>query len=349
MKRLKIAIIGCGRIASKHVEAIYNNRECCELIAVCDVIKERAELKKRNYEEQMQRQGVRVYASYKTMLEECKEIEAITIATESGYHAEIGLYCIAKGKHILIEKPMAMNVEDCQKLIDAAKEHEVCLTVAHQNRFNPVVQKLRYAREHDGFGKLINITARILWNRNDEYYKQAPWRGTWALDGGTLMNQCIHNIDLLRWMADDEIESIYAQCGTFLRPIEAEDFGSIVIRFKKGTIGMVEGSACVYPKNLEETLSVFGQKGTACLGGVAVNQIENWCFEDDNLNQVELIGEEVDSVYGKGHTPLFENFIESINTKKEPYITGEDGRKAVEIVELAYKSSKKNKVMKVGN
>lgn len=345
MKKLKFAIIGCGRISYKHVEALYNNREHCELVAVCDLIKERAELRKKDYEERIQGQGVKVYTSYKTMLEEC-EIEAITIATESGYHAEIALHCINKGKHVLIEKPMAMSVEDCQKLIDAAKENEICLTVAHQNRFNPVVQKLRYAREYNGFGKLVNITARILWNRNDDYYKQAPWRGTWELDGGTLMNQCIHNIDLLRWMADDEIESVYAQCGTFLRPIQAEDFGSIIIRFKKGTIGIVEGSACVYPKNLEETLSVFGEKGTVCLGGVAVNKIENWCFEDRDLNNIELVGEEIDSVYGKGHTPLFENFIQAINNQEPPYITGEHGREAVQIVTMAYRSSKSGQVIK---
>lgn len=345
MNKLKFAIVGCGRISYKHIEAIYHNREDCELVAVCDVVKERAEKRKQEYESLAQRQRVGIYTDYKQMLDEC-EIDVVTIATESGYHAEIALECINKQKHVVIEKPMAMNAEDCEKIIVAAEQQEVKLTVSHQNRFNPVVQKLRYAKEQGGFGKLVNITARILWNRSDDYYKQAPWRGTWELDGGTLMNQCIHNIDLLRWMADDEIESVYAQCGNFLRPIEAEDFGAVIIRFKKGTIGIIEGSACVYPKNLEETLSIFGEKGTVCLGGMAVNQIETWCFEDDSLNNTELVGEEVDSVYGKGHTPLFADIIKAIHSNVSPYITGEDGKKAVEIVQMAYLSNKENSPIK---
>ncbi|TFH94125.1 gfo/Idh/MocA family oxidoreductase, partial [Porphyromonas levii] len=141
------------------------------------------------------------------------------------------------------------------------------------------------AIESDRFGRLVNGTARILWNRNMGYYNQAPWRGTWAQDGGTLMNQCIHNIDLLQWMMGGEIDTVYAQCDTFLRDIQAEDFGAIVIRFKNGSIGIIEGSACVYPKNLEETLSIFGEKGTVCIGGLAVNKIETWRFEDEKENE----------------------------------------------------------------
>ena len=339
MGKLKFAIIGCGRISYKHVEAISNNDELCELVAVCDVVEERAEVRKKEYEARHPEANVKVYTDYQVMLKE-EQIDVITIATESGYHGEIALKCIQEGKHIAIEKPMAMRLDEADTIIEAAAKKKVVVTVCHQNRFNPAVQKMRYAREKGGFGKLVNCTARILWNRNEDYYKQAPWRGTWELDGGTLMNQCIHNIDLLRWMVGSEVDTIYAQCDTFLRPIEAEDFGAIIIRFNDGTIGIVEGSACVYPKNLEETLSLFGEKGTVCLGGMANNKVETWNFEDEQLSQENLVEEEVDSVYGTGHTPLFRNLIEAIKENKEPYITAQDGRNAIEIILSAYESTR---------
>jgi Predicted dehydrogenases and related proteins len=155
---------------------------------------------------------------------------------------------------------MALSSRDANEMIKISKEKNLKLGVCHQNRFNPPIQKLRRAIEEERFGKIINATARILWTRDDSYYKQAPWRGTKELDGGTLMNQCIHNIDLLQWMVGSEIERIHCERDTYLRNIEMEDFGAILIRFKNGTIGLVEGSACVYPKNLEETLSIFGEK-----------------------------------------------------------------------------------------
>lgn len=340
MKKLKFAIIGCGRISYKHVEAIYNNSDLCELVAVCDVVEERAIARKDEYEAKTGVSGsVKVYTDYVKMLE-TEEFDVATIATESGYHGKIAIDCINAGKNIAIEKPMAMTLDEADAIIAAAKENNTVVTVCHQNRFNPAVQKMRHAREKGGFGKLVNCTARILWNRNDDYYKQAPWRGTWELDGGTLMNQCIHNIDLLRWMVGSEIESVYAQCDTYLRPIEAEDFGAVIIRFKDGPIGIIEGSACVYPKNLEETLSLFGEKGTVCLGGMANNKIETWNFEDEQLSKEILEEEEVDSVYGTGHTPLFRDLIEAINTGKEPYVTAQDGRNAVEVVLSAYQSAR---------
>ena len=346
MKKLKFAIIGCGRISYKHVEAISNNNDRCELVAVCDVVKEHAEVRKKVFELKYPEANVKVYKDYQEMLKE-EQIDVVTLATESGYHGEIALRCILAGKHIAIEKPMAMRLDEADAIIEAATNMQVVVTVCHQNRFNPAVQKMRHAREKGGFGKLVNCTARILWNRNEDYYKQAPWRGTWELDGGTLMNQCIHNIDLLRWMVGAEIDTVYAQCGTFLRPIEAEDFGAIIIRFKDGTIGLVEGSACVYPKNLEETLSLFGEKGTVCLGGMANNKIETWNFEDQILSQEILEEEEVDCVYGTGHTPLFRNLIEAILEKKEPYVTAQDGRNAIEIILSAYESARTGMPIKI--
>lgn len=347
MKKLKFAIIGCGRISYKHIEALVNNYENAELAAVCDLNIENANKRAIEYIEKLnsniEKAKVdliipKAYCDYKVMLEK-EDIDVVTIATESGYHAEISLYCLGNKKHVIVEKPMAMTTKDCDKMIQAAKENDVKLCVSHQNRFNPAVQKLRKALEEGRFGRIINGTARILWNRDMNYYKQAPWRGTKKLDGGCLMNQCIHDIDLLQWMMGGEIESVYGQAGTFTHDIEGEDFGAIIIRFKNGSIGIVEGSVCVYPKNLEETLSIFGEKGTVVLGGLAVNKIETWRFADVMDLEEEILKQQEkdpDSVYGYGHMPLYRDMIEAINYNREPYIGGEDGKKSVSIIESVY-------------
>lgn len=341
MDKLRFAIIGCGRISYKHVEALCNNKDKAVLVAVCDVIKDKAVAK---HDEYISKSGlnctVNVYTDYKEMLEK-EQIDVVTIATESGYHPAIAIYCMNKGKNVICEKPMALSIEDADKMIKCSKENNVKLCISHQNRFNKSIRQLRSAIEKNRFGRLINGTARILWNRNMDYYKQAPWRGTWKLDGGTLMNQCIHNIDLLQWMLGGEIDTVYAQCDTFLRDIEAEDYGAVVVRFKNGAIGLIEGSACVYPKNLEETLSIFGEKGTACIGGLAVNKIETWRFADGLDNEDEIIanqGKDPDTVYGYGHTALFADMIDAIKNDRQPLINGEEGKKGMSIILAAYKS-----------
>jgi UDP-N-acetyl-2-amino-2-deoxyglucuronate dehydrogenase len=272
---------------------------------------------------------------------EAEDIDAVSIATESGYHPEIAMYAMNKGKHVIVEKPMALSIEDADKMIECASINNVKLCVSHQNRFNKSVQMLRKSVEEGRFGKLLNGTARILWNRNMGYYTQAPWRGTWKLDGGTLMNQCIHDIDLLQWMLGGEVDTVYSQCDTYLRDIEAEDFGAVIIRFKNGAIGIVEGSACVYPKNLEETLSIFGEKGTVCIGGIAVNKIENWRFGDGLDSEEDILESQEgdpDSVYGFGHTSLYKDMISAIIENREPLINGIEGKKGMSIILAAYKS-----------
>jgi len=336
MSKLKFAILGCGRISYKHIEALINNNREAELVAVCDIVEEKAIERKVQYESIIENCNIKVYTDYIKMIDN-EDIDVVAIATESGYHAKHAIDCLNKDIHVLIEKPMALSVQDADKMIAIAKERNRKICVSHQNRFNPPIQKLRRAIEEGRFGRLINGTARILWTRDDNYYKQAPWRGTKELDGGTLMNQCIHNIDLLQWMMGSEVDRIHAERDTFLRNIEMEDFGAILIRFKNGAIGIVEGSACVYPKNLEETLSIFGEKGTVVIGGLAVNEIKTWQFSDER--DYDKIDEnvEVDSVYGKGHTPLYKNFIDAINSDKEPLVNGEEGKKAIQIILESYK------------
>jgi UDP-N-acetyl-2-amino-2-deoxyglucuronate dehydrogenase len=348
MSKLKFAIIGCGRISKWHVEAIAKNSNEAVLVATSDVLENAAKEKADIYKGFFPDANVAVYTDYKEMLDK-EEIDVVALATESGYHPEIAMYCMNKGKHIIVEKPMALSTKDADMMIECAKKNNVKLCVSHQNRFNPPIQLLRSAVEEGRFGKLVNGMASIRWNRNMGYYQQAPWRGTWELDGGTLMNQCIHDIDLLQWMMGGEVESVYAQTGTFLRDIAGEDFGAIVIRFKNGAIGMVEGSACVYPKNLEETLSIFGETGAVVIGGLAVNRIETWRFADGKDSEDDILKTQEgdpDTVYGHGHTPLFEDMIDAIKNNREPLINGEEGKKGMEIILAAYKSQKTGTAVK---
>ena len=311
-------------------------------MSTCDVKLELAQAKKEEYLSKMNDSNLSVntYEDYKVMLDN-EDIDVVTIATESGYHAEIAIYCMNKGKHVIVEKPMAMSIDDALEMIKVAEANNVKLSVAHQNRFNKPIQKLRESVGADKLGRIMNGTARILWRRDDNYYKQAPWRGTWDLDGGTLMNQCIHNIDLLQWMLGGEVERVYAETETFRNPIEAEDFGAIVVRFKNGAIGIIEGSAVVYPKNLEETLSVFGTEGTVVIGGLAVNELKTWRFEGEDEEAVKGdLQVQIDNVYGKGHTPLFKDVIDAINDDRKPYVSGEDAIVPLSIILAAYKSKK---------
>ena len=327
MSKLKFAILGCGRISTKHVEALIDNKDEAELVAVYDIIEELAVDKKNQYESVIEGANVKVYTDYNEFLKD-KNIDVVTIATISGYHAQQAIDCLNHDKHVLIEKPMALTLEDADKIIKLGKEKNKKVCVSHQNRFIPAVQKLKRAIDEGRFGKLIHGTARTLWNRNDEYYKQASWRGTKALDGGTLMNQCIHNIDLLLWMMGGEVERLYSETDTFIRNIETEDFGAILMRFKNGAVGIVEGSVCVYPKNLEESLSIFGEKGTVVIKN---GKIATWVFEDerdyDNFEYDES---------NLGHTPLYKDLIDAISSDREPLVNGEEGKKAIEIILKAY-------------
>lgn len=331
---MKVGLLGCGRISKKHVEAIAENTGSVQLAAVCDLIPEKAAAAAEQY---LLLTGVRprVHKDYMKMLIQ-SDIQGITIATESGNHARHAMDCLAAGKHVLVEKPMALSIEDCDRMIASAQENNLVLALCHQNRFNPPVQLLHQAVSSGSMGRIINGVASVRWHRDQDYYRQAPWRGTWAMDGGTLMNQCLHNIDLLQWLLGGEATMVFAQTGNYLRDIEGEDFGAVLIRFASGAIGIVEGSACVYPANLEETLSIFGETGTVCLGGIAVNKIETW-----NVRGLQRIYPELpepQTVYGNGFIPLYKDFATAVQRGAKPMIDADAGKKAVEIILAAYKS-----------
>jgi len=353
MKRLKFVLIGCGRISANHIKALLDNSNNAELVSVCDSIKGKAKQRADEYVNQAKDKNIslkspKIFTDYKKMLQE-EDIDVCSICTESGYHAEIALNCISLKKHILVEKPMAMSLLDTDRMIREAKENKVKLSVCYQNRFNSTIQKLRQAIEEGRFGQIIAVTARVLWNRNKDYYNKAKWRGTWKLDGGCLMNQCTHSIDLLQWIIDDKIDFVFGQTANFLHPyIEAEDYGSITIRFKNGSIGNIEGTVCVYPKNLEETLTIIGEKGTVVIGGVALNKIKVWNFKDNKDSLEEIQKEcnlEIENIYGKGHSPLYNNFINSIKNNTILLIDGYEGKKSLSIVLMAYKSQKYSRVI----
>lgn len=269
--------------------------------------------------------------------------ELVAIATESGKHAKIALDCIEAGCNLIIEKPIALSISDADAIIAKAKEKNIKVCACHQNRFNKSVQKIREALEMNRFGKMFYGTAHIRWNRGYEYYSRAKWRGTWEQDGGALMNQCIHNIDLLRWMMGDEIEEVVGMtCNLNHDYIEAEDLGIALVRFKNGAYGIIEGTTDIYPQNLEETLYLFGEKGTVKAGGQSVNVIEEWRFSDmlDDPEEVKArFHENPPNVYGYGHTPLYTDVMESIKEDRDPYITAEDGKRALELVLAIYQSA----------
>jgi len=344
---LNFVIIGCGRIANKIIDGIISNSEKAKLVAVCDILEDKMQqIKNRYIEKSNVLDEVIEVSDYKKVLEKVK-IDVAIISTESGYHEEIGLYFLENGVNIIIEKPIAMSIQGAQKLVDMAKEKNLKLAACHQNRFNYPIQLLKKAIKENRLGRIFNGMARILWTRDDNYYLQAPWRGTWTLDGGTLMNQCIHNIDLINWMMDDEIDTVYAQTSNYIRDIEAEDYGVILIRYKSGKIATIEGSAIVYPKNLEETLTITGEKGTVVIGGMAVNKINNWRVEGDNEQEYLSIDcGDPNSVYGYGHEALYKDFIEAIEENREPLVNGVAGLNAVKIILAAYKSQKTGKVIK---
>ena len=334
---MRYALIGCGRISPNHVVAAKNNE--LDMVALCDIDSKQMDDKILKFDLDSH---IAKYTDYKLMLKE-QQPELVAIATESGKHAQIALDCKEAGCNIIIEKPIALSLEDADQIIEKAKEKGVKVCACHQNRFNKSIQKIRDAVEKNRFGKLLYGTAHIRWTRDYEYYSRAKWRGTWEQDGGALMNQCIHDIDLLRWMMGDDIQEVVGMTDRLKHDyIEAEDLGIALIKFRNGSYGIVEGTTDVYPKNLEETLYIFGDKGTVKAGGEAVNIIEEWRFSDylDDPEEVKKECHELPpNVYGFGHSKLYADMIDAIKNNRAPYVDGEAGRRALELVLAIYLSA----------
>ena len=342
---MKYALIGCGRISPNHIVAAKNNE--LEIVAICDTDPTCMEDKALKFRLGA---GTRRYRDYRELVKEEKP-DLVAICTESGKHAEIALFCIENGCNYIIEKPIALSIADADAIIAAAARYQVKVCACHQNRFNKSIQKIREAVEMERFGKLLYGTAHIRWARDYEYYSRAKWRGTWQQDGGALMNQCIHNIDLLRWMMGDEIDCVVGMTDRLKHDyIQAEDLGIALIHFKNGAYGIIEGTTNVYPRNLEETLYLFGEKGTIKAGGTSVNVIEEWNFSDmlDDPEQVKRqFHENPPNVYGYGHTPLYADVMEAIQEDRAPYVDAEAGKRALELVLAIYKSAAEGSIVQL--
>ncbi len=341
---MKYALIGCGRISPNHIEAAKNNH--LDFVAMCDVNPEAMEEKAGRFG----LEAVRRYTDYRELLEK-EAPELVAIATESGKHAAIALDCIAAGCNVIIEKPIALSIADADAIIAAGEKAGVVVCANHQNRFNKSVRYMREALEAGRFGKLSHGAAHVRWNRGKSYYDQAAWRGTWEQDGGCLMNQCIHNIDLLRWFMGDEVEEVMAYTDQLAHPyLEAEDLGLALVKFSNGAYGLIEGTTNIYPKNLEETLYIFGDRGTAKAAGTSDNIIEEWRFADglDDPEEVKKrFSENPPNIYGFGHTPLYANVIESIVTGRPPLVDARAGKRALELVLAIYKSAAEHRPVKL--
>ena len=334
---MKYALIGCGRISPNHIVAAQNNG--LDIVGICDI-------NNLNMEDKVLKfslpKSVHLYNDYNEMIS-IEKPELVAIATESGEHAKIALNCLKKECNLIVEKPIALSLEDADKIIELADRKNLKVCACHQNRFNKSIQKIRDAVDKNRFGRLYYGTAHIRWARDYEYYNRAKWRGTWEQDGGALMNQCIHDIDLLRWLMGDDVVEVMAMTDRLKHDyIEAEDLGIAIVRFANGSYGIIEGTTDVYPKNLEETLYLFGEKGTVKAGGEAVNTIEEWKFSD-YLDEPETVkrenSEQPPNVYGFGHTKLYKDVIEAINNDRQPYVDARAGRRALELVLAIYKSA----------
>ena len=334
---MKYALIGCGRVSPNHIVAATKNG--LEIVALCDISKNSVfELK----EKCPLIKNVKSYKNYSEMLEKEKP-DLVAIATESGKHADIAVDCIIAGCNVIIEKPIALSVKDADRIIEAADKAGVKVAANHQNRFNGSIQKIREAVEAGRFGRIFHATTQIRWSRPESYYKQAPWRGTWEMDGGALMNQCIHNIDLMNWMLGEEPVEVIAMTDNLNHDyIEVEDMGLAIVKYKNGAYGAVEGSVNVFGGDLEEALCIFGEKGTVKADGTINNLIENWRFADD-IDDEDAVKTEfsvpVDHIYGKGHTPLYADMIDAINNNRKPYVDVREGKKALELVLAIYKAA----------
>jgi UDP-N-acetyl-2-amino-2-deoxyglucuronate dehydrogenase len=330
---LRFALIGCGRIAKRHSELLGQKQIAgAELAAVCDIQEAKAQKLAVAY-------GVPAYADMHEMMQR-EKIDVAVVLTESGKHAEHTVALATYGKHIMVEKPMALTLDDADAMIRACDRHNVRLFVVKQNRFNVPVVQLRKALEAGRFGRLVMGTVRVRWCRRQEYYNQEGWRGTWALDGGVLTNQASHHVDLLEWMMG-EVASVFAKSTTALVNIEAEDTAVVVLKFRSGALGVIEATTAARPKDLEGSLSVLGEGGSVEVGGFAVNEIKVWQFEkslpsDDDARTKYSVNPP--NVYGFGHQAYYEHVVGCIRDQQPQLVDGLEGRRSLELISAIYES-----------
>lgn len=320
MKPLKFGLIGCGRIAVRHAQ-ILSGLDGAELSCVCDIKEERAVKFSKEY-------NVPWYKDYRDMLEK-KEVDVVNILTPSGLHAKHAIAAARSKRHIIVEKPMALTLGDADKMIRACSESKVKLFVVTQNRHNLAVKKLKEALDSGRFGKFVMGSVRLRWCRRQEYYAQDSWRGTWAYDGGVFANQAAHHIDMLIWMLG-EVESVFAKIATRLADIEVEDTGVALLKFKNGAPGVIEATTATRPRDIEGSISILGEKGSAEVGGFAMNQMNLWNFKGSLPADKEAFTkykENPPNVYGFGHREFLKDAVRRIRNNQGSVTDGLQGER----------------------
>jgi len=329
---VRVALVGCGRISGNHFDA-FRKIDGLELVAVCDTVEERARAAS-------EAQGVPGFTSYEKMLRDV-ECDAVVIATPSGLHPQQGILAAKAGKHVITEKPMAISLAAADELVHACDSAGVSLFVVKQNRLNPGIQLLKRALDKGRFGRIYLANTTVRWTRPQEYYDQAPWRGTWEFDGGAFMNQASHYVDLIQWLVGP-VESVIAKTATLARRIEAEDTGVAVLKFRSGALGTIEVTMLAYPRNLEGSITILGEKGSVKIAGTAVNKVETWQFSDydDDDKLIEAATTNPPNVYGFGHEVYYRNVLKVLRGEAVPDTDGRAGRKSLELILGIYESAK---------
>jgi len=332
-KTIKVGLVGCGRIAQRHSGLLGKGLVSgASLAAVCDVNREKTGAMGKSY-------GVPCYEDFNQMM--CKEdIDVVSVLTPSGLHAEHVIALAKYGKHIIVEKPMALTLDSADEMIKACDANACRLFVIKQNRFNIPVLKLKEALVSGRFGKMVLGTVRVRWCRPQEYYDMDKWRGTWSLDGGVISNQASHHIDLLEWMLGD-VESVFAKSSTALVNIEVEDTAVVILKFISGALGIIEATTATRPKDLEGSISILGEKGSVEIGGFAVNEMKTWNFteslpEDEEVKKKYSVNPP--DVYGFGHKAYYEHVVDCINNNRHQLVDGLEGRKSLELISAIYES-----------
>lgn len=334
MKRvLRFGVVGCGRIGVRHAQLLSSGEvESVELHAVCDLNEDRAE-------DFAERFHVRAYRNLSTMLED-PNIDVVVICTPSGLHADHAIQVAVSGKHVVVEKPMALLVEDADRMIAACAENQVKLFVVKQNRFNIPVQRARQAIVEGRLGRLTLGTVRVRWCRPNSYYEQDEWRGTWALDGGVLANQASHHIDALEWMMGD-VDSVYAIARTALANVEVEDTALAILKFRSGALGVIEATTAIRPRDLEGSLSLLGEFGSIEIAGTALNRLRTWEFvnaTDFDQESLDEFSENPPDVYGFGHKRYLEHVAQCILENTQQLVDGFEGRRSLQLISAIYES-----------
>ncbi|WP_314955451.1 Gfo/Idh/MocA family oxidoreductase [Bradyrhizobium cosmicum] len=330
---IRFGLLGCGRISKRHSELLGNGQiEGARLVAVCDKLGARADAVATKF-------SVSAYDDLDDMLAR-KDIDAVAVLTPSGMHPQHAIACARAGKHVVVEKPMALRLQDADDMIRACDEAGVKLFVVKQNRFNVPVVKAREALDAGRFGRLVLGTVRVRWCRDQAYYDQDAWRGTWGYDGGVLTNQASHHIDMLEWFFGDVV-SVHAKATTALVKVETEDTAVATLKFRNGALGIIEATTAVRPKDLEGSLSILGEKGTVEIAGFAVNQIRHWNFVDELPSDkvvMEKFSVNPPNVYGFGHQAYYQHVVDCLLHQRAALVDGLQGRKSLELISALYES-----------